>query len=45
LPPFSLQQKYTRIVNQIESQNSLVKQSIDETQRLFDSLMSKYFDD
>jgi len=33
------------MVNQIESQKSLVKQSIDETQRLFDSLMSKYFDD
>ena len=45
LPPLALQQKYAKIVNQIESQKSLVKQSIDETQRLFDSLMSKYFDD
>lgn len=45
LPPLELQQKYANIVNQIESQKSLVRQSIDETQRLFDSLMSKYFDD
>jgi type I restriction enzyme S subunit len=45
IPPIGLQNKYADMVNQIESQKSLVKQSIDETQRLFDSLMSKYFDD
>jgi type I restriction enzyme S subunit len=45
LPPLTLQQKYADIVNQIETKKSLVRQSIDETQRLFDSLMSKYFDD
>ena len=45
VPPLSLQNQYADIVSQIESQKSLVKQSIDETQRLFDSLMSKYFDD
>jgi len=45
LPPLALQQEYKKIVNQIESQKFLVRQSIDETQRLFDSLMSKYFDD
>ena len=45
LPPLELQQKYANFVNQIESQKSLVKKSIDETQRLFDSLMSQYFDD
>jgi Restriction endonuclease S subunits len=44
-PPLSLQEKFAEIVDQIESQKSLVKQAIDETQRLFDSLMSKYFDD
>jgi Restriction endonuclease S subunits len=44
-PPLSMQNNFTDIVSQIESQKSLVKQSIDETQRLFDSLMSKYFDD
>ena len=45
IPPISLQNKYADIVSEIEEQKSLVKQSIDETQRLFDSLMSKYFDD
>ena len=45
MPPVSLQNKYADIVSKIEEQKSLVKQSIDETQRLFDSLMSKYFDD
>ena len=45
IPPFELQNKFAEIVTKIESQKSLVKQSIDETQRLFDSLMSKYFDD
>ena len=44
-PPYSLQKKFDEIATIIESQKSLVKQSIDETQRLFDSLMSKYFDD
>jgi len=40
-----MQNNFTDIVSQIESQKSLVKQSIDEAQRLFDSLMSQYFDD
>jgi len=44
-PPLSMQNNFTDIVSQIESQKSLVKQSIDEAQRLFDSLMSQYFDD
>jgi type I restriction enzyme S subunit len=45
LPPLSLQNNFADIVTQIESQKALVKKSIDETQLLFDSLMSKYFDD
>ena len=45
VPPLSLQNKFAEIVTQIEAQKALVKQSIDETQKLFDSLMSKYFDD
>ena len=45
VPPLELQNKFADIVTQIEAQKALVKQSIDETQRLFDSLMSKYFDD
>jgi len=45
LPPISLQQRYASIVTQIESQKALIKKAINETQLLFDSLMSKYFDD
>ncbi|MCY9532102.1 type I restriction enzyme, S subunit [Paenibacillus sp. cl6col] len=44
LPPISLQNQFASIVTKIEEQKSLVKQSIQETQQLFDSLMSQYFD-
>ena len=45
VPPTYEQSKFADIVTQIESQKALVKKAIDETQLLFDSLMSKYFDD
>lgn len=45
VPPLSLQNQFTSIVTKFEEQKSLVKQSIEETQTLFDSLMSQYFDD
>lgn len=44
LPPLPLQNKFADIVSKIEEQKSLVQKSIDESQYLFDSLMSKYFD-
>ncbi|EJL20884.1 restriction endonuclease subunit S [Brevibacillus sp. BC25] len=44
LPPLSLQNQFATIVTKIEEQKSLVKKSIEETQHLFDSLMSQYFD-
>lgn len=44
IPPSSLQNEFATIVTKIEEQKSLVKQSIEETQQLFDSLMSQYFD-
>ncbi|WP_036667132.1 restriction endonuclease subunit S [Paenibacillus sp. UNC217MF] len=43
-PPLALQNQFASIVTKIEEQKSLVKQSIQETQQLFDSLMSQYFD-
>ncbi|WP_340031202.1 restriction endonuclease subunit S [Paenibacillus sp. FSL K6-1122] len=43
VPPLSLQNQFASIVTKIEEQKSLVKQSIEETQTLFDSLMSQYF--
>jgi type I restriction enzyme S subunit len=44
LPPISLQHQFAAIVTKIEDQKTLVKKAIDETQYLFDSLMSEYFE-
>lgn len=44
IPPFKLQDKFASIVTKIEEQKALVQKAIDETQLLFDSLMSEYFD-
>ncbi|WP_373233369.1 restriction endonuclease subunit S [Cohnella sp.] len=44
LPPLALQNQFAEIVTKIEEQKTLVKKAIDETQYLFDSLMSEYFD-
>ncbi|WP_054957085.1 restriction endonuclease subunit S [Paenibacillus dakarensis] len=44
LPPFELQNQFAGIVTKIEEQKAQVKQAIDETQQLFDSLMSRNFD-
>ncbi|MBY0054868.1 restriction endonuclease subunit S [Brevibacillus agri] len=43
-PPRSLQTKFATIVTRIEEQKSLVKKALEETQYLFDSLMSQYFE-
>lgn len=43
-PPSELQNQFATIVTKIEEQKALVKKAIDETQYLFDSLMSEYFD-
>lgn len=40
--PIHLQTQFATIVTKIEEQKSLVKKAIDETQYLFDSLMSEY---
>ncbi|WP_407306128.1 restriction endonuclease subunit S [Desulfosporosinus sp. SB140] len=44
LPPLPLQTQFADIVTKIEEQKALVKKAIDETQYLFDSLMSDYFE-
>ncbi len=44
IPDINLQCKFAEIVNKIEEQKSLVKKVLNETQYLFDSLMSTYFD-
>lgn len=45
LPPLNLQTQFAEIVTKIEEQKAFVQKAIDETQYLFDSLMSEYFDD
>ncbi len=42
--PLHLQIQYADIVTKIEQQKALVKKAIDETQYLFDSLISEYFE-
>lgn len=44
LPPLSIQNQFSEIVTKIEEQKALVKQALAESQHLFDSLMSEYFD-
>ena len=44
LPPVPLQTHFASIVTKIEEQRILVQKAIDETQYLFDSLMSEYFE-
>ena len=44
LPPLSFQTQFAEIVIKIEEQKALVKKAIDETQYLYDSLMSEYFE-
>ena len=43
-PPMQLQTQFAEIIIKIEEQKALVKKAIDETQYLFDSLMSEYFE-
>lgn len=42
--PIPLQIRFFEFVSKIEQQKALVKKAIDETQHLFDSLMSEYFE-
>lgn len=43
IPPLSLQQEFAEKIEAIERQKTLVQQSIDETQTMFDYTMDKYF--
>lgn len=44
VPPILLQTQFAETVQKIEEQKALVQKSIDETQALFDSLMSEFFE-
>ena len=43
LPPLSLQNEFANFVQQVDKSKVAVQKSLDETQRLFDSLMQEYF--
>ena len=43
IPPLSLQQEFADKVEAIERQKTLIQQSIDEVQTMFDYTMDKYF--
>ena len=43
LPPISLQQEFTSKIEVIEKQKELIKQSLLETEKLFNSRMDYYF--
>lgn len=45
VPPLELQQKFAAIAEQIESEKSKIKSAIAETQTLFNSMMSEYFEE
>lgn len=44
IPPLALQTQFADFVQKVEAFKALVQKSIDETQALFDSLMSEYFE-
>lgn len=44
-PPLELQQKFAAVAEQIESEKSKIKSAIAETQTLFNSMMSEYFEE
>lgn len=43
IPPLQLQQQFAEKIEAIEHQKTLIKKSIEETQKLFDYTMDKYF--
>lgn len=44
LPPLSLQKEFENFVRRIDKLRFVIQKSLDETQKLFDSLMQEYFD-
>ena len=43
VPPIEIQQRYVKILEQIDKSKSVIQKSLVETQTLFDSLMQQYF--
>ena len=43
LPPIELQNEFVALVNQVDKSKAVVRKSIDENLKMFDSLMQRYF--
>ena len=43
VPPIEMQKSYVNFVNQVDKSKVKVQKALDETQKLFDSLMQQYF--
>ena len=43
IPPMEIQNQFAEFVKQVDKSKVAVQKSLDETQRLFDSLMQEYF--
>ena len=43
IPPIDLQNKFAEFVKQIDKQKSEIQKTLEETQKLQESLMNKYF--
>lgn len=43
VPPIGMQKSYVNFVNQVDKSKVKVQKALDETQKLFDSLMQQYF--
>ena len=43
VPPISLQNEFANFIHQVDKSKVAVQKSLDETQKLYDSLMQEYF--
>ena len=43
VPPIGIQETYAAFVAQVDKSKAAVRKSLDENQKLFDSLMQQYF--
>lgn len=43
VPPIELQNEFEQFVEQVDKSKVAVQKALDETQKLFDSLMQEYF--
>ena len=43
IPPMDLQEQFSDFVKQVDKSKVKVQKALDETQKLFDSLMQQYF--